>query len=154
MNPTTKNKTILRENTALVEKIIQSKDEKHIKEKVRGDHILLINFKEENVGYVKLVIEVNGIMSYMYLSFYNVNEEKDENGLDSKNIYKICNEVNKALSPSKLVVNDDRVYALSSVALNITTLKKTEILDILESFKNATINSVSTFRKLMEKGGV
>jgi hypothetical protein len=153
MDYVVKNKNILKSNIALIEGVIKSKDSKHNKEKVKGNILLHVNFKESELGYVKVVVEESGIMSYMYLPFYNVSEERNEDGVNSKNIYKLCNEVNKMLSPARLVVNDDKVYCLSLVPINVTNLKKTEILDIFHLFKHATLTSLSAFKGEVSKVG-
>jgi len=141
------NKTIFLSNISLLEDVIRSKDENQ--EKMKGVEkdgektLLFMNFKEKDIGYVSIIVESNGMLTYMYLPFYEV----DSNGsIGYESVLNICNEINKTLSPARLVLNDNKIYGLCSFKLNLMQMKKENIRSLLDSFKLAIEISVGKFK--------
>jgi len=149
MSTIIKNKSILEKNIKLLNTIVLEKDKKPEVQKdiKKGDSSSLsfLIFKERDIGYVSLIVESNGMLSYMYLSFFDIDQHSH---LDFNKVNNICNEVNKVLSPARLLINDNKVYSLCTFPLDLMEMKKDHMREVLSTFKNAVENSVEGFRKL------
>lgn len=144
-----KNKSTLEKNIKLLKDIVLEKDkDPQIQKDIKKDgasSLFFLIFKEKDIGYVSLIVESNGMLSYMYLSFFDIDQHSH---LDFNKVNNICNEVNKVLSPSRLLINDNKVYSLCTFPLDLMEMKKDHMRSVLSTFKKAVENSVEGFREL------
>lgn len=143
------NKKVLLANIKTLEDLVLDSSEEHAKiESVDNEDskaISIINFKDKDIGYVTSVVEVNGVLSYMYLPFYEVGQNPRISDAD---VVYMCNEVNKSLSPARLVLNNNEVFGLCTHQFNISQMKKDGIRSLLKTFSKSIQMAVLQFKTI------
>jgi len=134
-------KKITRSNAPLIEEVIKSQAKKIRSTKKTGSQILNIVYEDESLGYLNCIIEPNGLMTIIYLPFFNV----DDSEIDLSKAHDMCNSANNILSPAKLVINEGKVFCATTIPVNISSFKKAEVVELISIIKTGTKKLVTDF---------
>ena len=134
-------KKITRSNAPLIEEVIKSQAKKIRSTKKTGSQILNIVYEDESLGYLNCIIEPNGLMTIIYLPFFNV----DDSEIDLSKVHDMCNSANNILSPAKLVINEGKVFCATTIPVNISSFKKAEVVELISIIKTGTKKLVTDF---------